>query len=45
MSRNVRLSGYASNVGKSSMEVTLKIDQVRSDINQDKIRICLFLIG
>jgi len=27
MSRNVRLSGYASNVGKSSMEVTLKIDQ------------------
>ncbi len=26
--RDVRLSGFASFVGKSSMEVTLKIDQV-----------------
>ncbi len=26
--RDVRLSGFASYVGKSSMEVTLKIDQV-----------------
>lgn len=26
--RDIRLSGFASYVGKSSMEVTLKIDQV-----------------
>jgi hypothetical protein len=29
INRDIRLSGFASFVGKSSMEVTLKIDQVK----------------
>jgi hypothetical protein len=33
INRDVRLSGFASFVGKSSMEVTLKIDQVNISNN------------
>ncbi len=33
--RDVRLSGFASFVGKSSMEVTLKIDQVNIEIEDN----------
>jgi hypothetical protein len=33
--RDVRLSGFASFVGKSSMEVTLKVDQVNIEINEN----------
>lgn len=41
--RDIRLSGFASYVGKSSMEVTLEIDQVRFHLKKKRRNIDKFI--
>jgi len=45
ISRDVRLSGFASFVGKSSMEVTLKVDQVNNNGTWEHVLHALFVLA